>query len=106
MSIQLTTDGGADLTAQMINEWQVEVIPLYIHFGEEEILSKDITTKSLLDRIKESPIFPSTSAAGPYEYFKVFEKVPKDQALIHFSVSSGFRYVYQHAVMDTHLLLD
>lgn len=106
MSIQLTADGGADLTAQMIKEWQVEVIPLYIHFGEEEILSKDITTKSLLERIKQSTIFPSTSAAGPYEYFKVFEKVPKDRAIIHFSVSSGVSSAYKHAVMAKNMLLE
>lgn len=106
MSIQLTTDSGADLTTQMKEDWQVKVIPLFIHLDDEQIQSDDISTETLLEKIKKSPTFPRSSASGPYEYYKVFEKVPKDQAIIHFSISSGISSAYKHAEMAKTMLLE
>lgn len=106
MTIQLITDGGSDLSTQMREDWKVKVIPLYIHLDNEQIKAGDISIEAFSEKIAQSKSFPTTSAAGPFEYYKVFEKVPGDKAIIHFSVSNGVSSAYKHAVMAKNMLLE
>lgn len=106
MTIQLITDGGSDLSSQMRKDWNVKVIPLYIHLDNEQIKSEDVSVADFSKKASLSQSFPTTSAAGPFEYYKVFEKVPKNKAIIHFSVSDGVSSAYKHAVMAKNMLLE
>ncbi|GAA4074953.1 MAG TPA: DegV family protein [Bacilli bacterium] len=106
MTVQLITDGGSDLSRQMCKDWQVKVIPLYIHLDNEQIKSDDVSVIDFAEKTSRSKSFPTTSAAGPFEYYKVFEKVPREKAIIHFSVSDGVSSAYKHAVMAKNMLLE
>ena len=106
MTIQLITDGGSDLSSQMRKDWNVKVIPLYIHLDNEQIKSEDVSVADFAKKASLSQSFPTTSAAGPFEYYKVFEKVPKNKAIIHFSVSDGVSSAYKYAVMAKNMLLE
>lgn len=106
MTIQLSTDSSADLTAQMKKDWNIKVIPLFIHLDDKQFKSEDLTTDAFLEKIKHSQSFPTSSAPGPYEYYKIFKDVPKDQAIIHFSVSDGLSSAYKHAEMGRKMLVE
>src|SRR5690554_3087660 len=106
MTIQIITDGGSDLPIEMRDSWRIKVIPLYIHLDNEQIRSEDVTIEDFATRLENSKAIPTTSAAGPYEYYKVFKEIPKDKPIIHFSVSNGVSSAYKHALMAKNMLIE
>lgn len=106
MTIQIITDGGSDLPIEMRDSWRIKVIPLYIHLDNEQIRSEDVTIEDFATRLENSKATPTTSAAGPYEYYKVFKEIPKDKPIIHFSVSNGVSSAYKHALMAKNMLIE
>ena len=106
MSIQLITDSSADLTPEMKRDWNIKIVPLYVHLGDEQFKSEELTTDVLFDKIAEGSVFPSSAAAGPYEYYQVFKDIPKEQPIIHFSIADGISSAYNHAKMGRDMLLE
>lgn len=106
MSIQFTTDSSADLTKEMKEKWDVKVIPIYIHLGDEQLKSEDLTTESFFDKIDSATVFPTSAAAGPYEYYQTFKDIPKEKPIIHLSIADGVSSAYNHAQMGMKMLLD
>ncbi|WP_067837568.1 DegV family protein [Amphibacillus sediminis] len=106
MTIQLITDSGADLSDQMKKDWNLKIIPLYVHFDGKQYASEDLTTASFLTKLSESEQFPTSSAPGPQQYYQAFKSTPSDQAIIHFSISKGVSSAYNHAMMGKEMLLE
>ncbi|SEN82570.1 EDD domain protein, DegV family [Amphibacillus marinus] len=106
MTFQLMTDSGADLSARMKTEWGIKVVPLFVHFGEQQYASEQLTTAVFLKKLKESSQFPSSSAPGPHEYHQAFKAIEPTKPIIHISISSGVSSSYNHAIMGRDMLLE
>ena len=73
--IKITCDSTCDLTKELYDQYNVEVIPLGITLGDDQFLdSVDITTQKVFDYVAEKGILPKTSAISVATYEEVFKK--------------------------------
>lgn len=91
MSIGIITDSTCDLTQELIDKYDIEVIPLSVHFGGKEFKDGvDINPESFFEKLDENKELPHTSRPAPTLFVKKYKKMLKkyDQLLsIHVSAA-------------------
>ena len=99
MGIRIIVDSTADLTPQVRE--RVVVVPLTIHFGDEEFVDGvDITGKEFYEKLVTSKVMPSTSQASPYAFSAAFGQAVADgDDVVAILVSSKLSGTYQSAVI-------
>ena len=99
MSIRIIVDSTADLTPQVRE--RVAVVPLTIHFGEEEFVDGvDITPRAFYEKLVTSKVLPSTSQASPYAFSAAFGQAVADgDEVVAIVVSSKLSGTYQSALI-------
>lgn len=99
MGIRLIVDSTADLTPQVRE--RVVVVPLTVHFGEEEFVDGiDLTGAEFYEKLAVSPVLPTTSQASPYAFSAAFGQAVADgEEVIAITVSSRLSGTYQSAVI-------
>ena len=71
MGIRIIVDSTADLTPQQRK--RVTVVPLTIHFGEEEFVDGvNITNAVFYQKLENTKVLPTTSQASPYAFSAAF----------------------------------
>src|SRR5437764_12871591 len=67
---RVVTDSSCDLPADLVAELDIDIVPLTIRFGAEELVDRrDLSPKEFWARCTTSPVLPETSApsAGAFE---------------------------------------
>ena len=73
--VKLITDSTNDLNKELLDELDIEVIPLYVNFGVESYKDGiDITTEELYKKVEEKGELPKTSAISVADFIAVFQK--------------------------------
>lgn len=73
--VKLITDSTCDLPDYIINKYDIEVLPLLVNFGEESYRDGiDINLHTLLMRISEGDVFPTTSQVNPQRFIDCYKK--------------------------------
>ena len=101
MKIAITADSIIDLTPELLNKYDIKIIPLGILLGDTDYLDDgSVTPEKIFDFVKEHKILPKTSACNEARYIEYFEKTLADgyDAIIHFSLSSLMSASNQNAV--------
>ena len=88
-SIAWVVDSTTYVSPILANHPDVFVVPLNIHFGQEQYADGiDLTTTELYDRIRNAEEFPKTSQPAAGEFAKVYEKISESyEAIIAIHVS-------------------
>ena len=99
MSVKIIVDSTADLIPAVRN--RVEVVPLTIHFGEEEYIDGvTIDSRTFYEKLIESDVLPTTSQATPYAFEEVFRQAVEDGSqAVCITCSSRLSGTYQSAVI-------
>ena len=99
MGIRIIVDSTADLTPQVRE--RVIVVPLTVHFGEEEFVDGiDLTAAEFYEKLAVSPVLPTTSQASPYAFSAAFGQAVADgDEVIAITVSSRLSGTHQSAVI-------
>jgi DegV family protein with EDD domain len=72
LPVHVVTGVTSDIPAAWAKEHNVGIVPALIMFGNKEIMdTPDFTMEAFLDKLKNSGVFPTTSAPNP-EIFKPF----------------------------------
>ena len=97
--IVLTADSTCDLSQELRERYQVEVVPLYVNFGEESRRDGvDAQPDDIYAYYERVGKLPTTSAATPADYGEFFaRKSQEGDAVIHFNISSGFSTTHNNA---------
>ena len=97
--IKITCDSTCDLTQEIYEKYNVEVLPLGITLGEELYRDGvDVTAPKVFDFVAETGVLPKTSAISMGEYIETFKKYTDDgYAVIHINISSEFSSCHQNA---------
>jgi DegV family protein with EDD domain len=74
-SVRIVADDGCDLSPALIAEYRVEIVPVFIRFGEEMVSSQDLTLAEFWSRAAKTPQLPGTCAAGPGAFYEAFHKL-------------------------------
>src|SRR5437879_13217057 len=72
---RVITDSSCDLPADLAAELDVEIVPLTIRFGGEELVDRrDLSPKEFWARCATSPVLPETAAPSPGAFEDAFRK--------------------------------
>jgi DegV family protein with EDD domain len=74
-SVRIAADDGCDLSTAQAAEHEVEIVPVFIRFGEEMVSSQNLTLAEFWSRAASSSEPPATSAAGPVVFYEAFRKL-------------------------------
>jgi len=70
MTVRVVTDSACDLSETLVEAMRIEVVPLSIRFGDEELVDREeLSPEDFWDRLRSSTALPETSApsAGKFE---------------------------------------
>lgn len=97
MSTRILVDSTADMNPAVRE--QVMVVPLTIHFGDEEYVDGvDITGQEFYEKLIESEVLPTTSQATPFAFQKAFqEAVDAGDTVVALTLSAALSGTYQSA---------
>jgi len=98
--LRIVTDGAADIPAGWEEQFDIQIIPINIHFGEETYLQGvEMSLEDFYNKIDSGSVFPKTSQPSPHQFVEFYKKVaqPGDTVLsIH--VTSKLSGTYASAV--------
>ena len=99
MKVRIITDSTCDIPQDLRPKFTV--VPLTIHFGDEEYLDGvTITHKQFYEKLIESDVLPTTSQAPPHAFAEIFEEVAAagDTAVV-ITVASRLSGTFQSAMI-------
>lgn len=87
--VKIITDSSSDLTRDLIEEFDITVVPLFARFGDEVFRERiDITEEQFYDRLLNGNVFPATIQPNPQDFVDVYQNVSKNaDAIVSIHIS-------------------
>ena len=102
--IKIITDGSCDLSHEVLNKFNINVVPLGVSFGEEHYTAGvDIDNKEFYAKMKESKELPKTFCPSPENFCKEYQC--EEHRIIVLALSSKLSGTYNSAVLARDLYL-
>ncbi|MBE5754835.1 MAG: DegV family protein [Clostridiales bacterium] len=99
MKIAISTESTADLTKELIEEFDLKTIAYEIQLGDRCGLDGEITSGEIIEFVNQTNTLAKTAAVNEYRFNEYFENLLKDyDAVIHFSLSSELSVTYNNGV--------
>lgn len=100
-NIKIICDSLADIPAELVQKYDIEVVPLSIMFDDKEYIDGiDITKVQFYKMIRENDKLPKTSQVTYMAFKNVFEKyTSQNKNILYIGGSSKMSGTYQSAVM-------
>ncbi len=99
MKIAITSDSVIDLTKELLEKYDIKVLPLNILLGDDEYKDGEISTEKIYEYVEKTGSLPKTSAANEADFDEFFSEVLKKyDRIIHFDISSEMSTTYSSAV--------
>lgn len=101
MKIRITTDSTSDLSARLLAQHDIKVIPLYV--VKDDVSYKDsleITPNDIFEYVDSGKGICTTAAVNVGDYLDFFSEMKQDcDAIIHFNISSEMSCCHVNAVL-------
>jgi DegV family protein with EDD domain len=100
VAIRVVTDSASDLAPELADEHLIEVVPLTVRFGDEELIDrKELSIDEFWRRLPLSETLPETAAPSAGTFEEAFRKVANEGAdgIICISLSSRLSATMQSA---------
>lgn len=102
--IKIITDGSCDLSHEVLNKFNINVVPLGVSFGEEHYTAGvDINNKEFYAKMKESKELPKTFCPSPENFCKEYQC--EEDKIIVIALSSKLSGTYNSASLARDLYL-
>jgi DegV family protein with EDD domain len=102
--LQLVTDSSADLPSELLEKYNISVVPLTINIdGKEYIDGVDLTPTDFYEKMFKSRTLPKTSQPSPAAFEEIFNKLSGKGPILCLTISSGLSGTYQSACMGRDL---
>lgn len=97
---RIVTDGAADLPDGWDEEYDIQVIPINIHFGEETYLQfVEMDLEGFYNKVSSSSVFPKTSQPSPHQFAEFYKTVAEEgDTILSIHVTSKLSGTYASAV--------
>jgi DegV family protein with EDD domain len=100
MTVKVVTDSTADIPSQMLEDFDISVVPAYTRFGED--IYKDgveISKNEFYSRLLKDPVHPATTQPSPQDFAEVFKRLADDaDGIISIDVTSKLSGTYNSAL--------
>ncbi len=75
--IAIVTDSTSDLPEELVEKYNINIIPLTVHFGQEEYIDdkKSLSLEEFYSKMRESDVFPTTSQPSPGDFIRLYKKL-------------------------------
>ena len=81
MTVRIVTDSACDLPQSVVDELGIEIVPLFIRFGESELVDREqLSTAEFWARCGSTPELPSTAAPPPGRFEAAYRKLAAEGA--------------------------
>lgn len=99
MRTKILSDSTCDLSPELLEKYDIGIMPLYIiKDGQEFRDGVTITPLDIFEHVSQGGDLCTTSACAEYDYEQCFsEYAPKYDAVIHINIGSGFSSCHQNA---------
>jgi len=99
--LRIVTDGAVDLPDEWLAEYDIQVIPINIHFGEKTYLQYvDLDLPAFYKLVDEkNSAFPKTSQPSPHQFVEFYKKIAKEgDTILSIHITSKLSGTYASAV--------
>lgn len=94
----ISTESTCDLSAELIAQYNVKVIPYRIQIGDRSFCDGEISTEELFDIADKNNVLPKTSAINEQEFLDYFTDLRREyDAVVHISLSGGITTATENA---------
>ncbi|MCD6434800.1 MAG: DegV family protein [Clostridiales bacterium] len=107
MAIKIITDSTADIPRSLVDELNIEVLPLTVNFPNKSYKDNglELTDEEFFKKLKESSDLPTTSQVSPGEFVTVFEKhLEKYDEIICVDISSDMSGTFNAAIQAKNII--
>ena len=76
MGIRIVVDSTSDLTDEIIEKYNIKMVPLTVNFENESFLDKvELSTKEFFDKLEAAEKLPTTTLVSPGTFVEVFSEI-------------------------------
>ena len=106
--LRIVTDSTVDVPAGWEKEYDINVIPINIQFGEKTYLQNvDLDNEGFYKLVDESKKIPKTSQPSPHQFMEFYKKIAqKSDTILSVHVTSKLSGTYASAVVAAQELKD
>ena len=99
--VKIITDSTSDIPRNIVDKYDIEILPLTIYFGEDEYRDwVDMIPSIFYERMKNAEKLPTTSLVSPEVFRKTYEKYLEDyDEIISIHLSSDGSGTYNSAML-------
>ena len=109
MSVGIVTDSASDLPDDVVRRFGIEIVPLSIRFGDEELIDREeLSTDEFWRRCKASPTLPSTAAPSPGRFEQAYRRLAEQGSdhIIAITLSGALSATLQSAELAAKSVAD
>lgn len=102
MKIKITSDSTCDLSPELIEKYNIGILPLYVVMGEDNLKDgTEAVPEDIYSYVDKTGILPKTSAPNIGDFTELFEKYLAEgyDEVVHFTISSDFSSSYATACL-------
>lgn len=98
--LRIVTDGAADLPAGWDEEFDIQIVPINIHFGEETYLQYlEMDLEKFYNKVSSGSVFPKTSQPSPHQFSEFYKTIAREgDTILSIHVTSKLSGTYASAV--------
>jgi DegV family protein with EDD domain len=98
--LHIVTDGAADMPHGWEQEYDIHVVPINIHFGEQTYLQGvDLSNEDFYRLVDESGKIPKTSQPTPFQFKEFYQRIAKaGDTILSIHVTSKLSGTFDSAV--------
>ena len=100
--IILSTESGADLPKDLVEKYQIQVVPMHVIMDGKDYLDGELSVEEVFDYHSRTKKIPSTAATNVHEYHDLFTKIRinfPDSIIIHIGYTSKASASFQSALI-------
>lgn len=99
MKIAISAESTVDLTKELLERYDIRILPFQILLGDNNYYDGEITTDDIINFVNENKVLPKTGAVNEFQYEEHFNSLLTEyDAIIHFSISSEMSSAYNNAL--------
>lgn len=98
--IKIITDSTCDINEELLNQYDIAVVPCYIIWGDEQYRDREtLTPQEFYERIKRDPQLPTTSQPTSEDFRQAYERAIEKGAteIVCITISSAMSGTFQMA---------
>ena len=102
MSIRIVTDSTSDITSDLIEKYNIKMVPLTVNFEHESFLDKiELSSEKFFEKLSNAEKLPTTTLVSPGAFVETFSEILMEgDKILGIFVASEFSGTIDSARID------